>query len=248
MRCKHLTNPPPTSPSNPRFPPGAPMIAVASPLLSGHRHISVFRCCSCARVHQVVNSSCAPCSARHLQPSPPTPPPPPLPPVLNSLLRGMAAPSPNAYPVQKLLTVFPPRDCYTMAMGNLFNPVLKNAQANIKTGPSVFNYVIQVTPASALLCSTAPFSPLHLRASLLHFSHAPSNASLPPLIPPFPSPRFRAQSLAGGWGSDAEQVHACDHASCDGKSCSAEEAAECESRMRVRNVMVLPKEMVTPYR
>ena len=38
-------------------------------------------------------------------------------------------------------------ECYNRAMYNVFNPLLKNAAANVKTGPSVLNHVFQVTYA-----------------------------------------------------------------------------------------------------
>lgn len=55
-------------------------------------------------------------------------------------------------------------ECYKRAMYNVFNPLLKNAAANVKTGPSVLNHVFQVTYAfcpSSFLWDICPFRLLH---------------------------------------------------------------------------------------
>jgi hypothetical protein len=55
-------------------------------------------------------------------------------------------------------------ECYNRAMHNVFDPLLKNAAANVKTGPSVLNHVFQVTYAfcpSSFLRDICPFHLLH---------------------------------------------------------------------------------------
>jgi hypothetical protein len=77
------------------------------------------------------------------------------------------------------------RNCYSFAMGNVFDPVLKDAKANVKTGPNVFNYVFQVM-CNAALCD------LQLSATLIvtsssHFVHAICThhaRTTPPLFSP----------------------------------------------------------------
>lgn len=80
-------------------------------------------------------------------------------------------------------------------MGNVFDPVLKDAKANVKTGPNVFNYVFQVmcnaAPRDLQLSAALIVSPSSYFVHAICTHHARTTAQLLPCFSPaVPSPLF----------------------------------------------------------